>query len=65
MKGRTVFVIAHRLSTIRNSDAIMVLEHGRIIERGTPVSYTHLPISVGMIRTTVKKPLFAPLINVS
>ena len=35
MKGRTVFVIAHRLSTIRNSNAIMVLEHGRIIERGT------------------------------
>ena len=35
MKGRTVFVIAHRLSTIRNSDAIMVLEHGRIIERVT------------------------------
>ena len=35
MKGHTVFVIAHRLSTIRNSDAIMVLEHGRIIERGT------------------------------
>ena len=35
MKGRTVFVIAHRLSTIRNSDAIMVLEQGRIIERGT------------------------------
>ena len=34
MKGSTVFVIAHRLSTIRNSDAIMVLEHGRIIERG-------------------------------
>lgn len=34
MKGRTVFVIAHRLSTIRNSEAIMVLEHGRIIERG-------------------------------
>ena len=34
MSGRTVFVIAHRLSTIRNSDAIMVLEHGRIIERG-------------------------------
>lgn len=34
MKGRTVFVIAHRLSTIRNSDAIIVLEHGTIIERG-------------------------------
>ena len=34
MKGRTVFVIAHRLSTIRNSDVIMVMDHGRIIERG-------------------------------
>ncbi|MFR7545290.1 MAG: ABC transporter ATP-binding protein [Clostridia bacterium] len=34
MKGRTVFVIAHRLSTIRNSDLIMVLDHGHIIERG-------------------------------
>lgn len=35
MEGRTVFVIAHRLSTVRNSDVIMVLEHGRIMERGT------------------------------
>lgn len=35
MKGRTVFVIAHQLSTVRNSEAIMVLDHGRIIERGT------------------------------
>ena len=35
MKGRTSFVIAHRLSTVRNSDCIMVLEQGRIIERGT------------------------------
>ena len=35
MQGRTVFVIAHRLSTIQNSDVIMVMDHGRIIERGT------------------------------
>ena len=35
MHGRTTFVIAHRLSTIRNSDCIMVLEQGRIIERGS------------------------------
>ena len=35
MDGRTVFVIAHRLSTVRNSKAIMVLEQGRIIERGS------------------------------
>ena len=35
MKGRTTFAIAHRLSTVRNADCIMVLEQGRIIERGT------------------------------
>ena len=34
MAGRTVFVIAHRLSTIQNAEAIMVLDHGEIIERG-------------------------------
>ena len=35
MEDRTTFVIAHRLSTVRKSNAIMVLEHGRIIERGS------------------------------
>ena len=35
MEGRTVFIIAHRLSTVQNSDAIMVMDEGRIIERGT------------------------------
>ncbi len=41
MKGRTTFVIAHRLSTVRNSDCIMVLESGRIIERGTHEQLIH------------------------
>jgi ATP-binding cassette subfamily B protein len=35
MRGRTTFVIAHRLSTVRNADVILMLEHGRIVERGT------------------------------
>ena len=35
MEGRTVFVIAHRLSTVRNANAIMVLEHGQVVERGS------------------------------
>jgi ATP-binding cassette subfamily B protein len=35
MRGRTTFVIAHRLSTVRNADAILMMEHGRIVERGT------------------------------
>jgi ATP-binding cassette subfamily B protein len=35
MRGRTTFVIAHRLSTIRNADVILMIEHGRIVEKGT------------------------------
>jgi ABC-type multidrug transport system fused ATPase/permease subunit len=35
MKNRTIFAIAHRLSTVRNADLILVMDHGRIVERGT------------------------------
>ena len=45
MSGRTTFVIAHRLSTVQNSDAIMVLDHGHIIERG---SHTDLIAAKGV-----------------
>ena len=45
MKGRAVFVIAHRLSTVGNADVIMVLDHGRIIERG---SHEKLMVKKGM-----------------
>ena len=50
MKGRTVFVIAHRLSTIKNSDLIMVLDHGRIIERG---NHNEVDCSKGYILWTL------------
>ena len=62
MKGRTVFVIAHRLSTIRNSDAIMVLEHGRIIERGTHKGTagaereTYYQLYTGKLELIIKRP---------
>ena len=51
MKGRTVFVIAHRLSTIRNSDAIIVLEHGKIIERGDHADLVKMKVTYYQLYT--------------
>ena len=65
MNGRTTFVIAHRLSTVRNSDCIMVLEQGRIIERGThdqlkPVQSNCAAMSVQLFSfSTVQLGIFA------
>ena len=58
MEGRTVFVIAHRLSTIQNSDAIMVLDHGRIIERGSHEELIAKQRSSWSERTDIKRGAF-------
>ena len=62
MKGRTVFVIAHRLSTVRNSNAILVLENGQVIERGDHEDLLeqrgkYYQLYMGMFRTVVRKAL--------
>ncbi len=51
MHGRTVFVIAHRLSTIKNADMIMVLEQGRIIERGNHEQLLEKKVSITNFNT--------------
>jgi hypothetical protein len=48
MQGRTTFVIAHRLSTIRRADQILVVENGRIVERGAHESLFELPAATGI-----------------
>ena len=57
MKGRTTFVIAHRLSTVRNSDIILVLDHGRLVEQGT---YEQLVARDGLFAELAQQGRFAP-----
>jgi ATP-binding cassette subfamily B protein len=56
MKGRTTFIIAHRLSTVRNADLVLVMDHGRIVERG---SYQELLGKGGMFTSLVKAQMLA------